>query len=332
MGKGRVAVIGTGGTISAIGRDAFDLKDYDTNGVMLDAAELLARCPRAECEPDCYAFPFSAVSSTSIGFAEWRRLALLCGELVDRDPELAGIVITHGTATLEETAYFLHLTVKVGIPVVLTGAMRPWNGVSSDAALNLRNAIRVAACPQATGLGVLVVMNDEIHSARDVTKSSTSRLHAFQSPGHGPLGQAEADRIVLYRRPLRDHAPNTEFAIEAVEALPRVDILYAYTGSDGALARAAIAAGARGIVSAGFAPGESPELEETALREAVASGIIVVQSTRVGSGRVPPTSRLAANGFVGTDDLTPQKARILLALALTRTSDFQRIDQMFRRY
>lgn len=332
MAKARVAVIGTGGTISALGRDAFDLQDYDANGVMLEAAELLARCPRAEGDPDCYAVPFSAVSSTGIGFAEWRKLALLCRDLVNGDPELTGIVITHGTATLEETAYFLHLTVKVGIPVVLAGAMRPWNGLSSDAALNLRNAIRVAACPQATGLGVLVVMNDEIHSARDVTKSSTSRLNAFRSPVHGPLGQAGADRIVLYRRPLRDHAPHTEFEIEEVGALPRVDILFAYAGGDDTLARAAIAAGARGIVSAGFAPGETHEPEMIALREAAMNGIVVVQSTRAGAGRVPPTSRLTANGFVGADDLTPQKARILLALALTQTSDLHRLDQMFRRY
>lgn len=332
MGKGRVAVIGTGGTISALGRDAFDLQDYDANGTMLDAAELLARCPRADGDPDCYAVPFSTMSSTSIGFAEWCRLVLLCRELVDRDPDLTGIVITHGTATLEETAYFLHLTVKVRIPVVLTGAMRPWNGLSSDAAANLRNAIRVAACPEAGGLGVLVVMNDEIHCARDVTKCSTARLHGFQSPVHGLLGQAEEDRISFHRRPLRDHAPDTEFAIEDVEALPRVDVLYAYADGDGALALAVIAAGARGIVSAGFAPGETHGPEKAVLREAAAKGIIVVQSTRAGTGRVPTTSALVANGFVSADDLTPQKARILLSLALTQTSDRQRIDEMFRRY
>ncbi len=332
MGEGRIAIIGTGGTISAIGRDAFDLQDYDANGIMLDAAELLARCPRATSDPDCYAVPFSAVSSTSIGFVEWRRLALLCRDLVDRDPALTGIVITHGTATLEETAYFLHLTVRVTIPVVLVGAMRPWNGLSSDAALNLRTAIRVAACPEAAGLGALVVMNDEIHCARDVTKCSTSRLDAFRSPDHGPLGEVDADRVALHRRPLRDHARDTEFEIENIEILPRVDILHAYAGGDGALARAAVAAGAKGIVSAGFAPGETHEPEAAVLREAAANGIVVVQSTRAGTGRVPPTSRLVANGFVSADDLTPQKARVLLALALTQTSDPHRIEQMFHRY
>jgi L-asparaginase len=332
MSKGRVAVIGTGGTISAIGKDAFDLYDYDANGTMLDIQELLTRYPRAQSDPDCYAVPFSTVSSTRIGFAEWRGLVLLCGELADRDPELSGIVITHGTSTLEETAYFLHLTLKVTVPVVLAGAMRPWNGLSSDAALNLTSAIRVAASPEARGLGVLVALNDEVHCARDVTKGSTSRLHSFHSPVHGPLGQADPDRITFYRRPTRCHAPKTEFAIWDAETLPRVDILYAYAGGDGVLARAAVAAGAKGIVSAGFAPGATSEAEAAALREARAAGVVIVQSTRAGSGRVPMTSEVVKSGFIGADDLTPQKARILLALALTRTADNSRIQHMFCRY
>jgi L-asparaginase len=272
------------------------------------------------------------VPSTRIGFAEWRELARLCTRLVADDPELTGIVITHGTSTLEETAYFLNLTVTVRIPVVLVGSMRPSNGLSSDGALNLRNGIRVAACPDAVGLGVLVVLNDEIHSARDVTKCSSSRVQAFQSPVHGLLGQVDSDRIAFYRRPLRAHAPDTEFDIEQIEALPRVDILYAYVGGDDVLARAAIGAGARGIVSAGFAPGATTQAEKAALREAAANGIVVVQSMRAGTGRVPETSGLATSGFLSADDLTPQKARILLALALTRSSDVNEIEAMFRRY
>ncbi|AOO81550.1 asparaginase [Bosea vaviloviae] len=332
MSKGRVAVIGTGGTIGAVGRDVFDLHDYDANGVILDAAQLLEALPRREDDPVCYAVPFSAVPSTRIGFAEWRGLAQLCARLVADDPELTGIVITHGTSTLEETAYFLNLTLTVAIPVVLVGSMRPSNGLSSDGALNLRNGIRVAACPEAVGLGVLVVLNDEIHSARDVTKCSNSRVQAFQSPVHGLLGQVDSDRIAFYRRPLRAHAPDTEFEIEPMEALPRVDILYAYVGGDDVLARAAIGAGARGIVSAGFAPGATTQAEKAALREAAANGIIIVQSSRAGAGRVPETSGLATSGFLSADDLTPQKARILLALALTRSDDVNAIEGMFRRY
>lgn len=332
MKKGRVAVIGTGGTISAIGRDAFDLHDYDANGTMLDVTEILSRCPRAEDDPDCFPVPFLSKVSTRIGFPEWRELVLLCDEVVGRNPDVSGIVILHGTATLEETAFFLHLTLKVDVPVVLVGAQRPWNGLSSDAALNLRNAIRVAACREARGLGVLVLLNDEIHSARDVTKGSTLRVHTFQSPVHGLLGQADPDMVVFYRKPTRRHAPDTEFRIEKLDALPRVDILYAYAGGDDVLARAALAAGAKGIVSAGFAPGSPNAIEAAVLREAAAAGTVIVQSSRAGSGRVPSTTAIAKAGFVSADDLTPQKARILLSLALTRTADIVEIGRMFRSY
>ncbi|MFC5421520.1 asparaginase [Bosea eneae] len=328
--RSRVAVIGTGGTISAIGRDAFDLHDYDAHGVMLDAAELLARCPRAESDPDRYAVPFGTVSSVRIGFEEWRHLAILCHDIADRDPDLAGIVIAHGTATLEETAFFLHLVLKIEVPVVVTGAMRPWNGLSSDAAANLRDAIRVAAVPEARGLGVMVVMNGEIHAARDVTKTSTTRLDAFRSPTAGPLGEMSADRILFRRRPWSEPAGDPLFAIDAIPALPRVDILHAYAGGDGALARAAIAAGARGIVSAGFAPGETHPEEVAALRAAAKNGVVIVQSTHAGSGRVPPAAHLAENGFIGAEDLPPHKARILLALGLTLTRDPERIAAMFQ--
>ena len=332
MAQGRIAIVGTGGTISSIGRDVFDLHDYDATGKMLDAAEILDRLPRGANDPECYPVPFLSVSSTRIGFPEWRSLVGLCGDIVEQDPGVAGIVILHGTATLEETAFFLHLTLKVDVPVVVVGAQRPWNGLSSDAGLNLRNAIRVAASDEARGLGVLVLLNDEVHSARDVTKGSTTRLHSFHSPVHGPIGQADSDRVVFYRNPTRRRAPDTEFDIAGIEALPRVDILYAYAGGDDVLAKAALAAGAKGIVSAGFAPGSPNPMEAAVLREAAAAGTIIVQSTRAGSGRVLPTTELVAAGFISADDLTPQKARILLALALIRKTDAAEIDRMFRTY
>ncbi len=326
----RVAVVGTGGTISAIGRDPFDLYDYDANETMLDAGELLSALPRADGDPESYAVPFLSVSSPRIGFPEWRGLCLLCDEIVKRDAGVAGIVIAHGTATLEETAFFLHMVAKVDVPIVIVGAQRPWNGLSSDGALNLRNAIRVAACPDARGLGVLVVLNDEIHSARDVTKASTMRLNGFQSPVHGLIGQADPDRIAIYRRPVRRHAPQADFDVSGLAELPRVDILYAYAGGDDVMARAVLAAGAQGIVSAGFAPGLMSAAETEALRDAVQAGVVVVQSTRAGTGRVPPASHLARAGFVCADDLTPQKARILLALALTITRDPREIGRIFQ--
>lgn len=329
MSGGRVAVIGTGGTISALGSSPFDLHDYDARGEMMDAARVLAEYPKAIGDPEPFPVRFSKVASTRIGFPEWRAMVRTCAEVTAAVPDLAGIVILHGTATLEETAWFLHLTVTVDVPVVV-GSQRPFNGLSSDAQAHLRNDVRVAADPGARDLGVLVLLNDEVHSARDVAKSSTLRLHAFRSPVHGPLGQADPDEVVFYRRPVRLHAPASAFEVLGLDALPRVDILYAYAGGDGALARAAVAAGALGIVSAGFAPGSRTPEETEAFREAAAAGIVVVQATRAGSGRVPPTSELAANGFVGADDLTPQKARILLALALTRTSDPTEVARLFK--
>jgi L-asparaginase len=213
-------------------------------------------------------------------------------------------VIGHGTATLEETAYFLHLTLKIDLPVVLVGAQRPSSALSTDAGLNLVNAIRVAASPEARGMGMLVVVvNDEIQAAREVTKTSTLRLQTFHSRDFGVLGHADGDAIAFYRRPIRRCYPDTEFDIRGLDAVPRVDIAYAYAGGDGTAVRAFTAAGAKGIVSAGFAPGFAPPGEFEALKEAVAQGIVVVQCTRAGSGRTFRGSRLANAGFLIADNL-----------------------------
>jgi L-asparaginase len=194
------------------------------------------------------------------------------------------------------------------------------------------NAIRVAASTDARGLGVLVVLNDEIQAARDVSKTSTLRLQTFRSRDFGVLGHADGDAIAFYRRPLRRCYPDTDFNVCALETLPRVDVSYAYAGADGADVRAFIAAGAQGIVSAGFAPGFPSPGQAAALREATSHGITVVQSTRAGSGRTFRGKRLAEAGILIADNLNPQKARILLALALTVTNDPDRIADMFRTY
>jgi L-asparaginase len=247
-------------------------------------------------------------------------------------PDLSGIVIGHGTATLEETAYLLNLTLKTPVPVVVVGAQRPSSALSSDAGMNLVNAIRVAAAPESRGMGVLVLLNDEIHAAREVTKTSTLRLQTFRTPDFGVLGHADGDAVVFYRQPVRRRAPDTEFDIADVDAMPRVDIAYSYAGADGTAVQAFAAAGARGIVSAGFAPGFSTPGEGEALRDAVASGIVVVQSTRAGSGRTFQSTRLKAAGLLIADNLNPQKARILLSLALTKTQDADEIMRIFRTY
>ena len=330
--KPKVAFIATGGTISSLGRDPLDIIDYSATGRRLDGTEILARVPEAASVADVVAVDFKAIPSPQIAFPEWKDLVLLCDRLVADHPDLAGIVIGHGTATLEETAYALHLTAKVSVPIVVVGSQRPLNGLSSDAPLNLVNAIRTAADPASRGRGVLVMLNDEIQSAREVTKTSTSRLQTFRSPDFGILGQVDGAEVVYYRTATRRHAPDTVFDIGKLDALPRVDIAYAYAGCDGTAVRAFLAAGARGIVSAGFAPAMTPPAEAEALRAAAKGGTIVVQATRAGSGRTANLTRLRDAGLINADNLNPQKSRILLALALTLTRDTQQIQGFFRDY
>jgi L-asparaginase len=330
--KPKVAFIGTGGTIASLGTGPLDLQDYGATGKVMHAEEIIARWPETALVADVMSVRYRNIPSTAIDFADWRALALLCETLAAEHRDLAGIVIGHGTATLEETAYVLNLTLKIDVPVVLVGAQRPSSALSTDAGLNLVNAIRVAASPEARGMGVLVVLNDEIQAARDVTKTATLRLQTFRTADFGVLGHADGDAVAFYRRPTRRCYPDTEFDIRTLDALPRVDIAYAYAGGDGTAVRAFVAAGARGIVSAGFAPGFAPPGDFEALKAAVEQGVVVVQSTRAGSGRTFRGTRLANAGFLIADNLLPQKARILLALALTVTNDPEHIRAMFRSY
>jgi len=330
--KKKIGFIGTGGTISSIGKGPLDVYDYGANGMMLQADGILDRFPEVQLVADVFPVPFRNVPSTQIAWSEWKELVLICDRLVVEHPDLAGIVIGHGTASLEETAYFLSLTLKVKVPVVVVGSQRPASALSSDAGLNLVNAMRVAASEEARGLGALVLLNDEIQAAREVTKTSTGRMQTFRSPDFGVLGQADGDRLVWYRRPLRRLAPETEFDIRGLAALPRVDVAYTYAGADGAAVRAFTAAGAKGIIAAGFAPGFVTPGDAAALAEARQAGVITMQSTRAGSGRVFPTTRLREAGMLTADNLTPQKARILLALALTVTSDPAAIERIFATY
>jgi L-asparaginase len=333
MALPKIAFVGTGGTIASLGATPLDIQDYGSAGhAMLHAGEIVARFPELAMVAEVVPVAFRNVPSPSIAFPEWRELVLLCDRLAAEMPDLAGIVIGHGTATLEETAYVLGLTLKVAVPVVVVGAQRPASALASDAGMNLVNAVRTAASPQARGMGVLTLLNDEIQAARDVTKTSTFRLQTFRTADFGVLGHADGDAITFYRRPLRRAAPDTEFDIRGLDALPRVDIVYAYAGSDGTAARAFVAAGARGIVSAGFAPGFAGPADFEVLREAAAAGVVVVQSTRAGSGRVFRGKRLRDAGFLVADNLTPQKARILLALALSVTQDPDEITRMFATY
>jgi L-asparaginase len=317
----KVAFIGTGGTISSLGIHPLELQDYGVHNNRMHAGQIVERFPLVDEIAEVIAVDFKNVPSPEIYFAEWRELAALCHRLVADHPDLAGIVVGHGTATLEETAWVLNLVLKVAVPVVMIGSQRPASGLSTDAAINLLNGVRTAASPDSRGRGVLVLLNDEIQAAREVTKTSNWRLQTFRTPDFGILGHADADRIAYYRRPERRHMPDTEF-----------DIAYAYAGSDGSAMRAFIAAGARGLVSAGFAPGMPPAADLAAMAEAVRQGIVVVQSSRAGSGRIHRSRKLADAGVLTADNLNPQKARLLLALALTRTSDPAEIARIFATY
>lgn len=332
MTKPRIAVIGTGGTIASIGKSPLDILDYGANNTMLHVDDIIARFPEVHDVAEVLPVRFEAIPSPNVFFREWKALVGRIEHLAREHRDLAGIVVTHGTASLEETAYFLNLTLHVDLPVVVVGSQRPASALSTDAGLNLLNAVRTAAAPQSRGLGVLVLLNDEIHAAREVTKTSTYRMQTFRSPDFGVLGHADGDAIAYYRQPMRRRAPDTEFDISTLEALPRVDIAYAYTGSDGTAVRAFMAAGAQGIVSAGFAPGFCGPGDFAPLKEAVQRGIVVVQSTRAGSGRTFRSTRIANSGFLIADNLNPQKARLLLALALTVTRDPQDIARMFAEY
>lgn len=329
---GKVAFIGTGGTIASVGRGPLDLVDYTAHGTTLHADAILAAVPELRDVAEVLAVPFRNLLSPAIGFAEWKALVALCETLVRDHPDLDGIVVGHGTATLEETAYLLGLTLKVPVPVVVVGSQRPLSGLSSDAAANLVAAVRTAAHPASRGRGVLVVLNDEIQAAREVTKISTFRLHTFRSPDFGVLGHVDGEAVRYYRRTERRHAPDTEFDIRPLDALPRVDVAYSYAGSDGTAIRAFAAAGARGLVIAGFAPGMLTPGDAEAAREAVAAGLAVVMSTRAGSGVALDGARLRSLGLLAGDNLNPQKARLLLALALTVTREPAEIAHIFATY
>ncbi|TGQ51175.1 asparaginase [Mesorhizobium sp. M1C.F.Ca.ET.193.01.1.1] len=327
-----VAFIGTGGTIASIGKDAFDVLDYGNTDNRLHAEEIIAKLPPLDYLARVTPVRFNNIESTAVTAGDWRDLALLCTRLAADNPELAGIVIGHGTATLEETAYCLSLTLKLTIPVVFVGSQRPLNGISSDAQANLVAAIRVAVSPDSIGRGVLVVLNDEVHAARDVSKRSTFRLHAFQSPDFGVLGQVDGETVRYYRRTERRHTLESEFSIADIAAMPRVDVAYSYAGSDGTAIRAFAAAGAKGIVLAGFAPGMGTPAEVAALEEAIATGIVALQSSKVGSGAALDSARHRAIGIFAADNLSPQKARILLGLGLARTQDHGELKRMFATY
>ena len=326
----RVNIVATGGSIAGLGPHRLDYILYPEVGGHLTIEESLARIPEAADIAEIQAEDIISVGSTAIGPPEWLSLARRINDIFRNDPGLSGVAVTHGTATLEETAYFLHLTVKDSRPVVITGAMRPPTALGTDADINLIDAVRIAASPHAGGMGVLTVLNNEIHSARDVMKLNSFRVETFGPGELGFLGYADSDgQVVLYRAPTRKHTTATPFDVTGVESLPRVDVVYAYGGADELLIDAVRDNGSDGLVIAGFGGGTYPPKFVSAAARAVEDGIPVVLATRSPAGRVIITPRKEEQGFIVCDNLSPQKARILLMLALANANDRESVQQMF---
>jgi len=326
----RVHVMTGPGTLPRNPKNRLEFLRYATTGeAPLTAKELVERIPELA--------QFARVTVEGEDFIPYdqpQQLKDLSLRIAARlqDPDIAGVVFAHGTNTIEETAYFLNLTVRSEKPVVIVGAQRPFSTLSSDAPLNLLNAIRVAADPASRGKGTLVVLNDEINAARDVTKTNTYRVETFQAREVGILGYADPDRIVYYRAPVRRHTTQSQFDVGTIAAFPKVDILYSYSGDDGDLARAAVAAGAKGLVVAGTGAGHTQNARKVLKELYDTTGVVVVRSARVGAGRVVRDDNWQEPGFVAADNLNPQKARILLQLGLTRTSKPDEIQKMFDEY
>ena len=330
--KPKINVIGTGGSISGIGPHRLDYTQYAEIGNKLTIEESLQRIPEVEEIADIQSENLISVGSTAIGPKEWLMLGQRINDILKTD-NADGVVVTHGTATLEETAYFLHLTIKSEKPVVVTGSMRPPTAMGTDADLNLMDAIRVAASSDAIGKGVLTVLNNEIHSARDVHKANTLRVETFRANELGFLGYSDSDgKVMFYRSPTRKHTSLTEFDIEGLTDLPRVDIVYAYSGSDSLLIDAVRRNHSDGMIMTGFGAGTFPPAMLEAGSEAVKEGIPVVVASRSTAGRTVITPRSTKLGFIVADNLHPQKARVLLTLGLTTTSDHDILQKMYLEY
>jgi L-asparaginase len=333
-----VWVLSTGGTIAGQGTTSTSLSNYKAGS--LRGEELVGAVPEIKQYANVKVEQVFNVSSSDLTVGNWLTLARRINAIFVEDPGVAGVVVTHGTNTLEETAYFLNLTVKDNRPVVLVGSQRPATAISADGPLNLLNAIRVASTPEARGKGVLVVMNDEINGARDVTKTNTYRVETFRAPELGFLGYVDADKVSFYRASTRRHTTNSEFDVSSVRDLPQVDIVYSYVEPNTSVFQALVASGTKGIVFAGAGAGALSAAERAALKALfsvrVGSKPVLVRSSRVGNGRVIALTanqeEYAALGMIPADTLNPQKARILLMLALSTTTDITQIRRMFEEY
>ncbi|MBK8176318.1 MAG: type II asparaginase [Rhodospirillales bacterium] len=330
MAKPHVAVVATGGTIA--GAQTAPQGGGYTSGVF-SVETLIAGVPQLKEIAEISGEQLVKIGSQDMSDAVWLKLAKRVNELLASN-DVDAVVITHGTDTMEETAYFLDLVVKSDKPVVLVGSMRPATAVSADGPGNLYDAVTVAADPQAKGRGVMVVLNDQVFAARDVYKTNTTQVDTFKSPDRGPIGSVEAGTVVLFEVPDGRHTTESEFSVDDIAAMPKVDIVYAYANMGRELIDAAVKAGAKGIVVAGVGNGNMTAEALQALSDAHKKGVVIVRSTRLPSGFVTRNAEVDddALGFVASEELKPSKARVLLKLALMKTTDPLQIQEMFRVY
>lgn len=326
-----VVILATGGTIAGTGATSTTTVGYTAAKVGVDA--LIAAVPELKKVANVRGEQVMQIASENMNNDAWLKLAKRVNTLLAQS-DVDGIVITHGTDTIEETAYFLDLVVKSKKPVVIVGAMRPSTAISADGPINLYNAVLLAGSKEAVGKGVLVTLNDQINAGREVTKTNTSTMDTFKTPELGFLGYIQGSKPYFYRQSTRKNTADTPFDIMNLDKLPQVDIVYGYANMNPIALNAFVAAGAQGIIHAGVGDGSLNNTVVPSLTEARKKGVVIVRSSRVGQGIV------ARNGeadddkldFVVSDTLNPQKARFLLMLALTKTTDSKEIQKMFWEY
>jgi L-asparaginase len=320
--KPLVRLIATGGTIAHV-------KEGFTPDTRIDGHTLLESIPQLGKVAQIEVEEFSKIGSGDFTTTMLVSLAQRINKIYATEPKVSAVIVSIGSNTLEEVAYFLDLTVKSEKPVILTAAQRLHGTLGADGDMNLLDAVRVAVDPATPGMGVLGVVNDQIHAARDIRKTISHRVDAWNSGDAGDLGQIDKDRISYYRKPIRKHTTASQFDVTGLTDLPKVYILYSYVGADGVLVDAAVKeGGAKGLIMAGFPTGAGAPEQVGALIKVAATGIPVVDSQRGGRGR--PAKRYPE--FVDGDNLTPQQARLLLMLSLTKTKDRNSIEKIFEQY
>lgn len=329
----RIAVVATGGTIAGAGTAPGDAASAAYRSAVVSADELLAAVPGLRRLAALQAEQLFQIDSADFTDDKLLALARHVAALCARD-DVDAVVITHGTDTMEETAYFLNLTVKSDKPVVLVGAMRPSTAMSADGPMNLYNAVVTASDPASKGRGVMVAMNDTVLDARDVTKTNTTGVQTFASPNFGPLGYLHNGKIDYQRSPARQHTSKTPFDVSKLDKLPQVGIVYSYANASDLPAKALVDAKFDGIVSAGVGNGNLYHTLFDTLAKASKDGIRVVRSARVPTGSTTLDAEIddAKYGFVAAETLNPQKARVLLMLALTQSKDPAQIQRWFQQF